>query len=524
MTFLSLSGVTLQTPDLSRRLILDFTATFGTERTGLIGQNGCGKSSLLRIMTGHIAPTSGSVTQNGRIGFLRQRFEDISLSVSDALGLRTPYDVLNRITSGAGSESDFAKADWTLETRVETALSQVGLHDMSVATALSHLSGGQRMRVSIARTLIENADLLLLDEPTNNLDAEGRTMILDLVLNWRGGVVVAGHDRALLEHMDRTLELSQTGARFYSGGWSDYFAEKTAETARTTAQFERAERTLKITEANVQKQSEKKARRDKAGRAARIQGGAPRVSLDRNKGRSEKSLGRERAVSDTVLSQAQTARDEALKHIEISTPIHIDLPIGGVPSHKTLLSVKGAEVTFENGQRLGPWDLEICGPERVRLTGKNGAGKSTLMKLAAKLIPLTNGQVKRAGHIAYLDQDLSLPVPEGTLVENMSAAHLGITEHQARSTLARYGFRNTTADRVVSGLSGGERLRLSLCLTTSGTAAPELLLLDEPTNHLDVASIELLENTLENYVGALVFVTHDEAFADAIAPSRTLEV
>lgn len=524
MTVLTLNAISLKTPDLAKTLFCDLTISFGTERTGVVGRNGCGKSSLLAVMAGHSPPTGGAVSRSGSIGFLRQRFDDLSIPVVCALGVQVGFDTLSRVVSGTGSDEDFATVDWTLEPRIETALTQVGLPGLDVTMALSQLSGGQRMRVSLARAILEDADLLLLDEPTNNLDEDGRQMVASLVAGWPGGVVVAGHDRMLLDGMDRILELSQTGARLYVGGWSAYRAEKAAEVARAEAELDQAERKLRSTQATLQRQREKKARKDKVGRARRAEGSQPRISLDRQQERSEKSLGREAHLADRLAGDASANLAAATERVEVLIPIHIDLPVGHVPAQRVLLRMQAAEVCFADGLSLGPWTLEIRGPERVRLTGANGAGKSTLMKLGAGRLEATRGQVERIGQITYLDQDLSVPVPTGSLVDNMLDAQPDMSEHAARAALARFGFRNVTTDRVVSGLSGGERLRLSLCMTASGATVPDLLLLDEPTNHLDVDAVQLLETTLQDYQGAILFVTHDESFAHALKPARTIRV
>lgn len=524
MTYLTLRAISLKTPDLGRTLVDDLTLSFGRERTGLVGRNGCGKSSLLAVMAGRAQPAAGSVTPHGRIGFFRQTHDDLSLPVLAALGIEDAFAALERVVSGRGSDVDLAAADWTLQARLEVALTQSGLIGLDPATPLSQLSGGQRMRVSVARSLLEAADLLLLDEPTNNLDAAGQQMITELVAGWPGGVVVAGHDRALLEHMDRTLELSQTGARLYTGGWSAYNDEKALEVTRAQAALVRAARGVKSTNAAIQRQHDRKARRDKTGRAKRAKQSEPRVSLDRQKGRAEKTLGRDTRQADTLKAKAASAHAAASEQVEVLTPIHIDLPAGSVPENRVLLRMQAAEIRHATGKTLGPWSLEIRGPERVRLTGPNGAGKSTLMKLAAGLLTASNGRVERIAHTAYLDQDLTLPLPEGSLVGNMRQAGPDMNDHAARAALARFGFRNTAADRAVSGLSGGERLRLALCMTAAGAVTPELLVLDEPTNHLDTAAVALLETTLQAYQGAILFVTHDERFSEALRPARSIAV
>lgn len=407
MAFLTLNAITLKTPDLVHTLVSDLTISFGPERTGLVGRNGCGKSSLLTVMAGQAHPSVGSVSRSGSVGFFRQRFDGLSVPVTQALGVQDAFEATNRVFAGAGSDEDFAAADWTLEERIEAALTQVGLQGLNPATPLARLSGGQRMRVSIARTVLEGADLLLLDEPTNNLDAAGRRMVAELVANWRGGVVLAGHDRALLEGMDRMPELSQTGACIYAGGWSFYRDDKTAEIARAAAELDRAERGLKITEAAVQRQREKKARRDKVRRAWRAKDIDPRIYLDRQKGRAEKTLGRNNHLAESLVNDAAAILEAAAEQVEVLTPIHIDLPSSQVPASRLLLRMQAAGACFTGGRCLGPWSLEIRGPERARVTGANGAGKSTLMKLAGGLLSVQKGSLSSSLEIKYLPPQLS---------------------------------------------------------------------------------------------------------------------
>lgn len=524
MPFVALNTISLKTPDLTRTLISDLSVSFGHERTGLVGRNGCGKSSLLAVLAGRVPPFSGSIDRFGKIGLFRQRFDDLSISVVQALGMQGAFDTNNRIVAGTGSEADFAAADWTLDGRIETAFERVGLQRLAMDTPLARLSGGQRMRVSVARTLLEEADLLLLDEPTNNLDASGRQMITELISDWRGGVVVAGHDRALLEQMDRMLHLSAIGAQLYSGGWSAYRTERHAERVRATSELERAARAIKTTQAALQRQNEKQSRRDKAGRTKRAQDNEPRVSLDRKKGQAEQSAGRQNRLADHLLNQVSATRHVAEQKVEVLAPILIDLLSGRVPPNRVHLRMEAAQCQLCPAKTFGPWSLEIRGSDRMRIIGPNGAGKSTLMKLAAGLLDPSVGLVERFAHIAHLDQDLSVPDTSGRLVDNLLLAQHDITEHDARAALARYGFRNMLADRPVSGLSGGERLRLSLCMAMTLTTMPELILLDEPTNHLDIEAIELLETTLKGYEGALLFVTHDERFAEALRPFHVYEI
>ncbi|RYY38152.1 MAG: ABC-F family ATP-binding cassette domain-containing protein, partial [Sphingomonadales bacterium] len=236
--FLTLDSLAAATPD-RRPLFENLTMSVGAERVGLVGRNGSGKSTLLRIAAGETAPLSGSVARGGSVGMLVQDWPN-GLSVAQVLGVDGSLATLARITEGEGSERDFADVDWSLESRIEAALAETGLAGLALDRKLESLSGGERTRVAIARLRIEAPDLLLLDEPTNNLDVDGRAAIAALISGWRGGVLVASHDRALLESVDRIVELTPVGVHMFGGGWRAFAEARDAERARAAAELERA--------------------------------------------------------------------------------------------------------------------------------------------------------------------------------------------------------------------------------------------------------------------------------------------
>ena len=212
-SFTTLDGLSYRTPE-GRSLFDNLTLAFGAERTGLVGRNGVGKTTLLQLIAGELAPAAGAVTVRGRVGVLRQALQPPpGASVADLLGLAEPLARLARITDGQGSEDDLAEADWGLEARLDAALAEVGLAGLALDRPAASLSGGQVTRVSLAGLLAHEPDLLILDEPTNNLDAEARRLVAEVLGHWRGGAIVVSHDRELLRRMDRIVELSGLGAK-----------------------------------------------------------------------------------------------------------------------------------------------------------------------------------------------------------------------------------------------------------------------------------------------------------------------
>lgn len=519
--FLTLDGVYARTPD--RPLFHDLTFAVGAERVGLVGHNGSGKSTLLRIIAGFAEPSAGTVRRTGTIGALEQDMPE-DWTLAEALGVVDGLAILARILAGNGSAGDFDAADWTLESRIAAALAQVELPDLMPDRRLGTLSGGERTRVGIARLLIEAPDLLLLDEPTNNLDAAGRAAIRALVRDWRWGVLVASHDRALLEDMERILELTAIGARSFGGGWSAFAASRDESRRRARAELERAEAEVRAARQAAQAQREAKERRDRAGRAFAAKGSEPTILLDARAERAEKSGGRAQAINDRRMGAALAQAQEARSRVDILTPLTIALPPSGLPSGASVLALEGVVAEAE-ARRLGPWTLRIDGPERIALKGANGAGKTTLLRIAAGLLAPVAGTVRRApGRIVMLDQHARLLDPETSLLDNIRRLHPDASDEGAHALCARFAFRNREANRIVGTLSGGERLRAGLAAALSGCVPPWLVILDEPTNHLDIEAVDILENALRGFDGALLAASHDPSFVDRVGFDRVFEV
>jgi len=518
---LTLDRLSAAAPD-RRVLFHDLTLSVGArERVGLVGRNGGGKSTLLAIIAGDAAPATGQVARTGRVGVLAQDWPG-AMSVAAVLGIATVRAAIARIERGEGSEDDFALADWTLEPRVAAALADTGLTDIALDRRIATLSGGERTRVGLARLLVEAPDLILLDEPTNNLDGDGRAAVARLLADWRGAAIVASHDRALLESVDRIVELSPIGVRQVGGGWSAFAAERDAARARAAAALDAAARGAKAADRAAQDRRETRARRDKAGRAYAASGSAPKILLGRQAERAEHSAARDNRLAAAQAEVAGERLAAARAGVEVIAPLVIDLPPTGLPANSELLAMDKATRAV-GGRLLGPWTLTIRGPERVAVTGANGAGKSSLLRVALGDVPPSSGRVRRAeGRLAMLDQHVALLDPAATILANFIARHPGLGAQDAHAALARFAFRNRDAERIVATLSGGERLRAGLACVLGGPAPARLLLLDEPTNHLDLDSIEVLERALAVYDGALLMVSHDRRFLDAIGVTRAV--
>jgi len=523
--FITLDSVAAATPD-GRRLFENLTLSIGTERIGLVGRNGVGKSSLLAILAGLRPPAAGTVTRVGSVALLDQtpdRSTDDRLA--SLLGVAAGWDRLSRIEAGEGDEADLSEADWDLPGRIAQALGDVGLPDLDPQRPARSLSGGQATRAALARLLIARPDVLLLDEPTNNLDAPARDLVGRVLARWKGGAVVVSHDRALLRGMDRIVELSSLGARSYGGGYDLYVARKAEEAAAAERDLDHAERETRRVAREAQVARERKDRRDAAGKRFAAKGGTPKILLGAMAERAELSGAREGKLAQRLAADAAEARACAEARVERLKTLAFDLPPTHLPPGKTVLDFDTVSFAWPDGTRvLKDLSFQIVGPERVAAVGPNGAGKTTLIRLATGDLAPTGGDIRRGVAAALLDQRAALLADDQTILENFRRLNPAASVNDAHAALARFLFRNAAAHQVAGTLSGGERLRAALACVLCAETPPQLLILDEPTNHLDLASIEAIEAALAGYDGALLVVSHDADFLDAIGAERRIDL
>jgi ATPase subunit of ABC transporter with duplicated ATPase domains len=519
-----LSRVSWAQPD-GEVVLKDLDLVFGPERTGLIGRNGVGKSTVLNIIGGGLTPASGSVSVEGSVAMAAQTVQaDLQATVADLFNLADALDVLRRAENGQASLGELERADWTLEDRIATALTRVGLNtplDMSLA----HLSGGQRTLAAFAAALFRNPDFLLLDEPTNNLDREGRQTVIDALKDWRAGAIVVSHDRELLELMDSTIELSSLGIRRYGGGWSEYTAARSAELHSAQGKLAHAQKELREIDRRAQRVTERQDKRAASGAKKGAKGDVPRILLGRRKGNAELTAGKSARTADRQRANAADLLAEANDALEVLEPFSINLPSTGVASGKHVLSLENVTAGYSpEAPVFRNLSFSLVGPQRMAIIGPNGSGKTTLLKLIAGALKPFEGTVSLGVAYAMLDQTVSILDGSTSILENFSRLNPGATENACRAALASFRFRADMARQTIGTLSGGQLLRAGLACVLGGTAPPSLLILDEPTNHLDIESIEAIEAALRAFDGALLLVSHDAVFLDNVGQDRRLHL
>lgn len=522
---ITLKNLSWSTPD-GHRLFTDLDLSFGPGRTGLIGKNGTGKTTLLKLIDGALTPSGGTVNRTGRVAMMRQMAQiPDGQTLADIFEMRDALGRLKRIERGRPTDDDLDRADWTLEARFHDALSRVALPAMEPDKPFAELSGGEKTRALLAALFYSEPDIILLDEPTNNLDEEGRNAVADILSGWRGTAIVVSHDRTLLETVDNIVELSGLGAQTYGGNWSAYRARKTVELQAAEHHRDVAEQAVRDIDRRAQARQEQKKKRDAAGKRKRARGDQPKILLDGMKQRAERTGGSNARLADRQREAAAQQAEEARAKIEILQPLSMSLNSCGLPSGRTVVEVIDLTGGYRDREPV-VHNLSFClvGPERVAVTGANGSGKTTLLRLLTGEMQPDHGMARIHGHYAVLDQHMNLLDPALTIRENFRALNPDADENACRAALARFQFRADAALQPVSTLSGGEMLRAGLAAVLGGPHPPQLLLLDEPTNHLDLRSIEALEAALVAYDGALLVISHDETFLDTIGVTRRIHL
>lgn len=523
MPSITLSNLSWSTPD-GNSIFSGLDLNFVSEKAGLVGRNGVGKTSLLKLIAGELWGQTGSVTTNGTIGLLRQTVQvDARHTVADLFGVTDALALLRRAEEGVATIEELAEADWTLEDRMTAALARVGL-DALADTPLIELSGGQRTRASLAGVVFTHPDFLLLDEPTNNLDREGRDAVIALLANWRAGAIVVSHDRELLETMDAIAEMTTLGVTRYGGNWTHYRERKAQELDSAQRDLADAEKQIADAKRTAQQSAERKARKDGAGKRKAAKGDQPRILLGKMKDRAEDTGGGNARIAERQRAQADEAAAAAREKIEILQPMWVKLAPTLLPANKTVVDIDDVTVGYEQDKPvIRNFSLQINGPERVTITGGNGSGKTTLLGLIAGGFEPWSGSLRIIPDLALLDQQASLLDPAMSIRDNFVRLNGETDENACRAALARFMFRADAALQIVSTLSGGQMLRAGLACVLGGQKPPQLLILDEPTNHLDIDSIEAVEAGLRAYDGALLVVSHDEAFLEAIGIMRRVQ-
>ena len=484
------------------------------ERIGLVGVNGAGKSTQLKIIAGLEEATDGSLISEGdpSIAYLKQEFDvDLSRTVREELfeAFKEASDLLHsQKLVQENMESELASKDldyldllikelsviqskfesingYDLESKVEKLLPTIGFNQNEADRLVGDFSGGWQMRIALGKILLQTPDLLLLDEPTNHLDLETIEWLENYLVNQKVAMVIVSHDRSFLDKVCTKIVNTERGqSKSYLGNYSSYLQQKDFEFESTRVAYEKQQKDIQVQKAYIE----------------RFRASATRSTQAKSR---EKLLDKVEKIE---------APENKLKGPTFN---FMDAPRAG----KDILSIKDLTHSYEDNILFLGAFLELEPGERIAFLGPNGSGKSTLLRLIMGLEEPDEGSIMLGKYNiipSYFEQNQAEALElEKTVIETISQAVPNWTQTEMRSLLGSFGLTNDSVFKEVSQISGGEKARLALALMIIKPS--NLLILDEPTNHLDIPSKQMLEKALSNYNGAALIVSHDRYFISKVA-------
>lgn len=500
------------------------------EKTALIGNNGVGKSTLLKIIAGELQPTYGQIIVETEPYYVPQIFGQFNhLNIAQALLIEDKLNALKEILNGNTSEENFnlLNDDWTIEDRCKEALNYWQLDDLDLSQKMETLSGGQKTKVFLAGISIHQPELVLLDEPSNHLDVSGRQLLYDFIQATKGSLIVVSHDRKLLNLLDTVCELRKQGIKVYGGNYDFYKEQKQIENNALNQDIQSKEKALRKAKEKERETIERQQKLDTRAQKGLGKAGLPKIVSNTWKNSAERSTAKIASVhSEKIggISQDLQELRSALPDID-----KMKFGFGNSALHKGKILFTAKDINFAyNTQPLWKDNLnfQITSGERIALKGQNGSGKTTLIKLILGDIEPQTGTIYRADNKAvYIDQDYSLLDNKLKVYEQAQQFNgSSLQEHEIKIRLNRFLFTKDDWDKSCSALSGGERMRLLLCCLTINSKSPDIIIFDEPTNNLDIQNVEILTAAINEYQETLIVVSHDETFLEQINIERTIEL
>jgi len=502
-------------------------------KVGLVGENGSGKSTILKLIAGMLRPDSGEVrvARSARLGYVPQRpdLRSTRAALEEALAARPAlFEIRQRMLSLERGSADAASATdapvayaeavaefseargYQFERQAREALRALGITEGQMALPIDRLSGGERARVALAKALLAAPSVLLLDEPDSHLDIDGIVWLERMLKRYRGALVLVTHDRELLDRVvDSIIEIEDGKVTQEGGNFTDFLKRKRERIERQKQQYLDQQRRVRKLKQAISRHSG--TARGIENRTIHFHYRKRALKVARRAVTLKRRIERE-LQSEKKIEKPRGQRDR----------IRVDL----APRRwhaRSVLRLEGIAKGFGSKTLFTDVSLDLSRGQRFALMGPNGSGKTTLMEIALGIQPADEGDVWRSQAAAafYCDQHHA-GLETGLSVYETIAKNTDLTRNQIHYLLAKLLFTGEALNKPVENLSGGERTRLVLALLMNTCA--DLLLLDEPTNHLDLPGIEVLQEALKSFAGALLFISHDRRLVNAVATTDLFEL
>lgn len=497
-------------------------------KVSLIGNNGVGKSTLLKLLAGELVPTSGNIQSSSPPYYIPQQASLQEQTIAEALRVSEKIKALEAIYDGATEQThyDILNDDWDIENKCHHALAFWGVENMALDTSISRLSGGEKLKVLLAGLILHRPGIILLDEPTNHLDFSTREKLYYYVSNTKATLVVVSHDITLLNLLDTTCELSRKGIKLHGGNYDFYREQKAIEDHALARQIEAEQAALRAARKKAQEVRERQEKRSSRGERSKQKGGVARIVLNARGSQAENSSTKLKEKHAEIIDDSQQ-RLSGLRERQLQMgELKIDFEDTRMHDGKVLIKAEDLNFAYNEDCFLwpSPIDIEIRSGERIHVVGSNGSGKTTFIKLLVGELQPTRGEVTQADFsYVYLDQEyeqVNQPLTVLELAEQHNVNNLA--DHEIKLRLNRALFPKEAWGKSCQTLSGGERMRLYLCCLMISNHVPDVFVLDEPTNNLDISSLSILTHTIKNYRGTVLVISHDRHFVNEIGVTREL--
>jgi ATPase subunit of ABC transporter with duplicated ATPase domains len=495
---------------------INFSVARG-DRAALVGNNGVGKSTILQVIAGRLQPTAGEIITSDAVLYIPQHLGQYDqLSISEALRVDKKLRALHAILDGDASTDNFTNLgdEWDIEEKIQHALEFWRLDYLNISQTMNTLSGGEKTKVFLAGILLHSPEIVLLDEPSNHLDGFGRSQLYDFITKTKATVLLVSHDRALLNLTGTTLDLGKNKVEVYGGNYDFYKEQKDTQLESLLSQIDEKEKNLKRARENARDIAEQRQKKEVRGKIRGQSQSLPRIIAGGLKRNAEQSTARLQNTHNQKISDVTDNVKEMRQQIQQHLVLKIDLKHSNL--HKGKLLIDAKQISFRYGEK-DLWkglSFQVHSGDRIHIEGRNGSGKTTLLSMITGKFRPTAGQFFRADFdYLYLDQKYTLIDPNVSLFEQVQKFNSrNLAEHELKSMLHYYQFPGDTWDRKCTGLSGGEKMKLSLCCLAVNNHTPDVLILDEPTNNLDIKSLEVLTLAVKSFNGTLLVISHDHYF------------